>query len=173
MQTGRSEFMDVEIIDLVKDYGKFRAMDRVALRMSSGMFGLLGPNGADKTTLMKILTTLLRPTSGQVTVNRRSVEADPDYVRLHLGYLPQEFGFYKSLNAYDLLTYIGTMKNLPRAQFREQVERVLEQVNLPKDAKRRVGSYSGGMKQRLGIAQPLLGNPELRHASSARQPALS
>lgn len=153
--------MDVEIADLVKDYGKFRALDRVTLRMSSGMFGLLGPNGAGKTTLMKILTTLLRPTSGQVMINGRSVEADPDYVRQRLGYLPQEFGFYKSLNAYQLLDYIGTMKNLPRGQRREQIERVLEQVNLTKDARRRVGGYSGGMKQRLGIAQALLGDPEL------------
>lgn len=153
--------MDVEIVDLVKDYGKFRALDHVSLRIGSGMFGLLGPNGAGKTTLMKILTTLLRPTTGIVSIGGRDVDADPQYVRQRLGYLPQEFGFYKSLNAYDLLDHIGTMKNLPRAQRREQVERVLEQVNLTKDAKRRVGGYSGGMKQRLGIAQALLGDPEL------------
>lgn len=153
--------MNVEIVELVKDFGKFRALDSVSLRIGSGMFGLLGPNGAGKTTLMKILTTLLRPTAGRVMIDGRSVEAHPDYVRQRLGYLPQEFGFYKSLNAYDLLDYIATMKNIPRAQRRQQVERVLEQVNLTKDAKRRVGGYSGGMKQRLGIAQALLGDPEL------------
>ena len=153
--------MDVQIVDLVKDYGKFRALDQVSLHLSSGMFGLLGPNGAGKTTLMKLLTTLLRPTEGQITVDGHDVDAEPGYVRQRLGYLPQEFGFYKSLNAYDLLDYVGTMKNLSRAQRREQVERVLEQVNLTKDAKRRVGGYSGGMKQRLGIAQALLGDPQL------------
>ncbi len=151
--------MDVQIVDLVKDYGKFRALDHVSLRISSGMFGLLGPNGAGKTTLMKLLTTLLRPTAGRVVIDGQDVAAQPGYVRQRLGYLPQEFGFYKSLNAYDLLDYVGTMKNLPRAQRRRQVERVLEQVNLTKDAHRRVGGYSGGMKQRLGIAQALLGDP--------------
>ncbi len=153
--------MDVQIVDLVKDYGKFRALDHVSLRIGSGMFGLLGPNGAGKTTLMKLLTTLLRPTAGRVVVDGQDVAAQPGYVRQRLGYLPQEFGFYKSLNAYDLLDYVAAMKNLPRAQRRQQVERVLEQVNLTKDAKRRVGGYSGGMKQRLGIAQALLGDPQL------------
>jgi ABC-type multidrug transport system ATPase subunit len=153
--------MDVQIRQLVKDYGKFRALDAVSLTIGSGMFGLLGPNGAGKTTLMKIITTLLRPTSGQVVVNGWNVIHDPHSVRQNLGYLPQDFGFYKSLNAYDLLDYIGTMKNLPRQQRRQQVEQVLEQVNLTRDAKRRVGGYSGGMKQRLGIAQALLGDPAL------------
>jgi ABC-2 type transport system ATP-binding protein len=153
--------MDIKIVDLVKNYGKVRALDHISLQMGSGMFGLLGPNGAGKTTLMKILTTLLRSTSGEVSINGLNVETDPHYVRQHLGYLPQEFGFYKGLNAYQLLDYIGTMKNLPRPQRHEQIERVLEQVNLTKDAKRRVGGYSGGMKQRLGIAQALMGDPEL------------
>lgn len=153
--------MDVKVIDLVKDYGKFRALDHLSLQISSGMFGLLGPNGAGKTTLMKVLTTLLRPTSGQVIINGENVETNPHYIRQNLGYLPQEFGFYKGLNAYDLLDYISTMKNLPRSHRREQIEQVLEQVNLTQDAKRRVGGYSGGMKQRLGIAQALLSDPQL------------
>jgi len=153
--------MNVEIIDLVKHYGKFQALDHVSLTIGRGMFGLLGPNGAGKTTLMKIVTTLLRPTSGQIMVNGHSVEADPHYVRQNLGYLPQEFGFYRGLNAYELLDYIGTMKHIARLQRREQIERVLEEVNLTKEAKRHVGGYSGGMKQRLGIAQALLGDPAL------------
>jgi len=153
--------MDVKITQLVKDYGKFRALESVSLNIGSGMFGLLGPNGAGKTTLMKIITTLLRPTSGQVMVNEWDVMHHPHRIRQNLGYLPQEFGFYKGLNAYELLDYVGTMKNLTRTERREQVERVLEQVNLTKDAKRKVGKLSGGMKQRLGIAQALMGNPTL------------
>lgn len=153
--------MEVSIRDLIKNYGQFRALDDISLDIGNGMFGLLGPNGAGKTTLMKIITTVLRPTSGHVMVAGQDVMDDPHTVRQNLGYLPQDFGFYKSLNAYELLDYIGTMKNIPRQQRRQQIDQVLEQVNLTKDAKRRVGGYSGGMKQRLGIAQALMGDPAL------------
>ncbi len=125
------------------------------------MFGLLGPNGAGKTTLMRVITTLMPITSGQVRVGGIDVMHDPGFVRKNLGYIPQDFGFYKSLNAYDLLDYIGAMKGLTRTERQKQVKTLLEQVNLTKDAKRRVGGYSGGMKQRLGIAQALLGDPQL------------
>lgn len=152
--------MDIEIQHLVKDYGSVRALDEVSLHIERGMFGLLGPNGAGKTTLMRIITTLLPLTSGQVMVGGKDVMRDPGYVRRHLGYIPQDFGFYKGLNAYELLDYIGTMKGLSRAERRREISTLLEQVNLTKDAKRRVGGYSGGMKQRLGIAQALLGNPQ-------------
>ncbi len=153
--------MKIEIIDLVKDYGKFRALNDVSLSINRGMFGLLGPNGAGKTTLMRVITTLMPVTSGQVRVGGVDVMRDPGFVRKNLGYIPQDFGFYKSLNAYDLLDYIGMMKGLARADRQKQVKTLLEQVNLTKDAKRRVGGYSGGMKQRLGIAQALLGDPQL------------
>lgn len=153
--------MNVKVEHLTKDYGKFRALDDISLDIGTGMFGLLGPNGAGKTTLMKIITTVLRPTSGHVMVAGQDVMRDPHTVRQNLGYLPQDFGFYKSLNAYELLDYIGTMKNIPRQQRRQQIDNVLEQVNLHRDAKRRVGEYSGGMKQRLGIAQALMGDPVL------------
>jgi ABC-2 type transport system ATP-binding protein len=153
--------VDIQIDHLVKDYGRVRALDDVSLHIGSGMFGLLGPNGAGKTTLMRILTTLLPPTSGQVRVGTFDVTRQPAQVRRLLGYIPQDFGFFKSLNAFETLDYIGTMKNLPQPQRRQQVEALLEQVNLTGDARRRVGGYSGGMKQRLGIAQALLGNPAL------------
>lgn len=153
--------MEIAVVDLVKDYGKFRALDTVTLNIGAGLFGLLGPNGAGKTTLMKILTTILPPTSGEVVIGGKRIEKDADAIRQHLGYLPQEFGFYGSLNAIQLLDYIGTMKNLSKSQRLEQIERLLEQVNLTKDAKRRVGGYSGGMKQRLGIAQALMGDPDI------------
>ena len=153
--------MDVHITDLVKTYGQVRALDGVTLAIGSGMFGLLGPNGAGKTTLMKIVTTLLRPTSGSVTVGGSDVLKNPHTIRQSLGYLPQDFGFYRGLNAYELLDYVGSMKNIPRTKRRQQIERLLEQVNLTDAAKRGVGGYSGGMKQRLGIAQALMGEPAL------------
>ena len=153
--------MDIAITNLVKDYAKFRALDHLSLNIGGGMFGLLGPNGAGKTTLMRIITTLLPITSGQVTVGGVDVMRDPDFIRQHLGYIPQDFGFYKSLNAYELLDYVGAMKGLTRAERKRQITALLEQVNLTKDAKRRIGGYSGGMKQRLGIAQALLGDPAL------------
>lgn len=153
--------MDVQISHLVKDYGKFRALDDVSLNIGGGMFGLLGPNGAGKTTLMRIITTLMPLTSGTVTVGGVDVMRDPGFVRKHLGYIPQDFGFYKSLNAYELLDYVGTMKGLNGNERKKQVGALLEQVNLTKDAKRRIGGYSGGMKQRLGIAQALMGDPTL------------
>jgi ABC-2 type transport system ATP-binding protein len=153
--------MNIKVANLVKNYQRFCALDHVTLQIGSGVFGLLGPNGAGKTTFMKILTTLLRPTSGEVFINDRDIVSAPHYVRQNLGYLPQDFGFYRGLNAWELLDYVGAMKNIPRIGRRQHVEQVLEQVNLINDAKRKVGGYSGGMKQRLGIAQALLGNPEL------------
>ena len=153
--------MDIQIDHLVKNYGRVRALDDITLHIGSGMFGLLGPNGAGKTTLMRILTTLLSPTSGTVCAGAFDVTRQPAQVRRQLGYIPQEFGFFKALNAFETLDYIGTMKNVPQPQRRRQVEALLEQVNLTADARRRVGGYSGGMKQRLGIAQALLGDPAL------------
>jgi len=153
--------MDIQITNLTKDYGKFRALDAVSLHIGSGMFGLLGANGAGKSTLMRILATLQPLTSGQVKVDSFDVMHQPAEVRQRLGYMPQDFGFFRRLNAVEMLDYIGTMKNIPRAERKRQIETVLEEVNLTRDARRRVGSYSGGMKQRLGIAQALLGNPSL------------
>ncbi|MFZ5814297.1 MAG: ABC transporter ATP-binding protein [Bacillota bacterium] len=151
--------MKITLSHLVKRYGSNRALDGVSLEIPGGMFGLLGPNGAGKTTLIRIVTTLLPPTSGQVYLGEIDLLREPDRARRHLGYLPQEFGFYKGLSAYEVLDYIGAMKNLPAPERRRQVEAVLEQVNLTEVARRKVGTYSGGMKQRLGIAQALLGNP--------------
>ncbi len=153
--------MEVKIEQLTKDYGKHRALDSVSWNISGGMYGLLGPNGAGKTTLMRILTTLLAPTSGKVTIGEWDACKHPDQIRNVLGYLPQDFGFYKNLNAFELLDYIASLKNIPSNLRREAVETVLNEVNLEKDANRKVGGYSGGMRQRLGIAQALLGSPEL------------
>lgn len=153
--------VEIIISNLTKDYGKVRALDEVSLRIGGGMFGLLGPNGAGKTTLMRIITTLVPPTSGRVTVSGLDVTKDPGAVRRQLGYLPQEFGFYRALNAREMLDYIAVMKNIPPENRKSQVGQVLEAVNLQDAALRKVGGLSGGMKQRLGIAQALLGDPQL------------
>ncbi len=153
--------MEISITHLTKDYGKFRALDSISLHIPGGMFGLLGPNGAGKTTLLRILTTLLVPTSGQVRIGEFDVMQNPGEVRRRLGYLPQDFGFYRTLTAFEMLDYIGAMKNVPARLRKEQVLKTLTEVNLLEEARRKVGTFSGGMRQRLGIAQALLGNPEL------------
>ena len=153
--------MDIHILQLTKNYGKFRALSEINLSIPGGMFWLLGPNGAGKTTLMRIITTLIPLSSGQVVVEGVDVMKEPQRVRKSLGYIPQDFGFYKSLRAWEVLDYIGAMKNIPAQKRKSQIEAVLEEVNLTREAARRVGTFSGGMKQRLGIAQALLGDPEL------------
>ncbi len=153
--------MDVHIINLTKTYGRVRALNNVTIHVNGGMFGLLGPNGAGKTTLMRIVTTLLRPTSGTVVVDEVDVTKHPGWVRQHLGYIPQDFGFYRNLSAYAVLDYVATMKNVPARRRRHKVETALEAVNLTEQTRRKVKGFSGGMKQRLGIAQALLGDPEL------------
>lgn len=153
--------MDIQILKLTKYYGNFLALSEINLSILGGMFGLLGPNGAGKTTLMRIITTLIPLSSGQVVIDGVDVMKEPQRVRNSLGYIPQDFGFYKSLRAWEVLDYIGAMKNIPTQKRKNQVEAVLEEVNLTQEAARRVGTFSGGMKQRLGIAQALLGDPEL------------
>lgn len=153
--------MKISIHQLTKNYRKFRALDSISLHIPGGMFGLLGPNGAGKTTLLRILTTLLAPTSGQVRIGEIDVVQNPGAVRQRLGYLPQDFGFYRNLTAFEMLDYIGAMKNVPARLRKDQVLKTLTEVNLLEEARRKVGTFSGGMRQRLGIAQALLGNPEL------------
>ena len=153
--------MEITISQLTKDYGKFRALDSISLHIPGGMFGLLGPNGAGKTTLLRILTTLLTPTRGQVRIGEFDVVLKPGAVRQRLGYLPQDFGFYRSLTAFEMLDYIGAMKNVPAQQRKEQIQRALAEVHLLEESRQKVGTFSGGMRQRLGIAQALLGDPKL------------
>ncbi len=126
------------------------------------MFGLIGPNGAGKSTLMKILATLLEPDSGSAHLDSLDLIADKDATRRLLGYLPQEFGVYPKMSAYDLLTHLAVMKGiLNRGERKELVEGLLQQTNLWEFRKQTLGTYSGGMKQRFGIAQALLANPQL------------
>jgi ABC-type multidrug transport system ATPase subunit len=153
----------LSIRNLSKTYpGGVRALRGVSLDIPPGMFGLIGPNGAGKSTLMKILATLLEPDSGSAHLDAIDLIANKDATRRLLGYLPQEFGVYPKMSAYDLLSHLATMKGiLNRGERKELVEGLLQQTNLWEFRKRALGTYSGGMKQRFGIAQALLANPQL------------
>ncbi len=154
--------MQVDIVRLHKDYGRVQALRGIDLAIADGMFGLVGPNGAGKTTLMRIVTTLLTPTSGSVRVDGHDVTREPGVVRRLLGYLPQEFGLWRRLTAFEVLDYVASLKGIaPASRRREEVARVLETVRLTAEARRAVGGFSGGMRQRVGIAQALLGDPKL------------
>ena len=151
------------IRDLTKTYsGGVRALRGVTLDIPPGMFGLLGPNGAGKSTLMKILATLLDPDSGSATLDGLDLIAEKDSTRRMLGYLPQEFGVYPKMSATDLLNHLAVMKGIVKpAERKEIVEALLQQTNLWDVRKKALGGFSGGMKQRFGIAQALLANPKL------------
>ena len=151
------------IRDLVKVYpGPVAALQGVDLDVGSGMFGLLGPNGAGKTTLMKIVAGLLEPTSGSVEFEGQDIVQNPEIAWLQLGYLPQDFGFYPHLSAHAMLLYLLRLKGVTAdVPLGELADQLLARVGLTDDARREVGGYSGGMRQRLGIAQALAGDPTL------------
>ena len=153
----------LRINDLVKIYpGPVAALKGVSLDIPQGLFGLLGPNGAGKSTLMNILSGLLEPTGGSVTLDGVDIVKDPRAVWSRLGYLPQDFGFYPSLNGAQMLDFLLRLKGVEAPQGRKKlVAELLERVNLTEAAKRKVKTYSGGMRQRLGIAQAIAGNPRL------------
>jgi ABC-type multidrug transport system ATPase subunit len=155
--------MKLKIDSLTKTYGrKTVALDGISLELGNGMFGLLGPNGAGKTTLMKILATLLEPTAGTVTYDDLHLDRDPQAIRRLLGYLPQSYGFYPNLSAREVLDYFADLHSLSNGGGRkERIDALLAQVNLLDVADRKVGGFSGGMRQRLGIAQALLNDPKL------------
>ena len=139
-----------------------RALDNVSLEIPPGLYGLLGPNGAGKSTLMRCLATLQVPTAGQIRFGDIDVLAEPRKLRAKLGYLPQDFGVYPRVSAFDMLDHLAVLKGLtasgPR---RETVEALLQQVNLWDVRKKAIAGFSGGMRQRFGIAQALIGNPTL------------
>jgi ABC-2 type transport system ATP-binding protein len=139
-----------------------RALQNVTLEIPRGMYGLLGPNGAGKSSLMRCLATLQIPTSGAIRFGDIDILREPARLRATLGYLPQDFGVYPRVSAYDMLDHLAVLKGLSeRAERRETVDRLLAQVNLWDVRKKAIASFSGGMRQRFGIAQALLGNPQL------------
>jgi len=139
-----------------------RALGGVTLELPAGMFGLLGPNGAGKSTLMRCIATLQTPQSGSIRFDGIDVLADPPALRRVLGYLPQDFGVYPRVSAFDMLDHLAVLKGYAaRGERRDAVERLLRQVNLWEVRRKAVAGFSGGMRQRFGIAQALLGDPRL------------
>jgi len=155
--------MQLEIRELSKRYSNgVQALDRVTLTIPQGMYGLLGPNGAGKSTLMRTVATLQEADSGEVRFGDIDVLKEPDRLRRVLGYLPQEFGVYPRTSATELLNHFAVLKGIGSSSLRKEVvEGLLHRVNLYEHRKKAVSSYSGGMRQRFGIAQALLGDPKL------------
>ena len=148
--------MELVVRTLSKQYPHKLAVDRVSLTLTPGIYGLLGANGAGKTTLMRMLCGILHPTGGEISLDGLGV-AQEEY-RACLGYLPQDFGYYPGFTGEEFLWYMGALKGLPKAQARRRAKELLELVGLSQAAKGKIKTYSGGMKQRLGIAQA--GPPE-------------
>jgi ABC-type multidrug transport system ATPase subunit len=154
--------MRLEIDAVRKVYrGGVVALAGVTLTLEPGVLGLLGPNGAGKSTLMRILATLARPTAGRVLWNGADLARDPDALRAVLGYLPQDFGVYPNLTPQEFLEYLAAARGLRGAAARRRIEALLELVNLGDVRRRPLGGFSGGMRQRVGIAQALLNDPQL------------
>lgn len=151
--------MRLKIDDLSKKYKDKKALDSFSLSASNGIYGLLGPNGAGKTTLMRILAGIIIPNKGSIFFDGEDVLKDMDNFRYKIGYLPQEFGCYKSLSVKECLDTIGVLKGVKASERKKQIEEVLLEVNLSNEANKKVGALSGGMRRRLGIAQAMLGNP--------------
>jgi ABC-2 type transport system ATP-binding protein len=151
------------IENLTHVYGNgVRALDEVSLTIPRGMYGLLGPNGAGKSTLMRTIATLQAPTSGHIRFSDIDVLKTPEELRKTLGYLPQDFGVYPRVSAYDMLDHMAVLKGVANAKDRkETVENLLNQVNLWTVRKKAIAGFSGGMRQRFGIAQALIGDPRL------------
>lgn len=155
--------MELRIENLSKTYKNgVKALDNVSLTIPAGMYGLLGPNGAGKSTLMRTLATLQEPDSGSARLGEIDVLRQKDEVRRRLGYLPQEFGVYPRISAQDMLSHLALLKGITNTKERkEAVEAMLQRCNLYSERKKALTGFSGGMRQRFGIAQALIGNPQL------------
>ena len=154
--------MQLTVNNLGKQYkSDFWGLKDFSLDIKPGILGLLGPNGAGKSTFMRMLATITKPTDGTITWNGLNVVKSPDVLRDVLGYLPQDFGVYPNLNAIEFLEYMAAIKGLDAVSAKRRIDELLQLTNLVEAAKRPLGGYSGGMKQRVGIAQALLNDPQL------------
>lgn len=151
--------MELIIDRLSKQYKNKIAVDRISIKLQEGVHGLLGANGAGKTTLMRMICGILKPTSG--TISFDNMDVTEENYRAILGYLPQDFGYYPEFTGQDFLMYMAALKGIIKSQAKRQTRELLEIVSLQDAAKKKIKTYSGGMKQRLGIAQALLNDPKL------------
>ena len=150
----------ITIENLTKTFGKKKALDNLSVTLEPGVIGLLGPNGSGKTTLLRTLTGLYKTKSGKILLDGADV-TNTDALPAVTGYLPQKFGMFRELTVYDMMDYFAVLKKIPKAEKRAEIERAVEFVNLTDRIKDRVGSLSGGMVRRLGIAQAVLGSPKV------------
>lgn len=153
--------MHIKLTRLCRRFQKTLAVSDVDAQLGPGVHGLLGPNGAGKTTLMRMMADILAPSGGDVLLDGQSIRSLGEDYRARLGYLPQQFGYYPGFTAEDFLLYLGAVKGLPRPLAKAQAAELLERVRLLDHRKKKIQTFSGGMKQRLGIAQALLGSPDI------------
>ena len=153
--------MELKTIGLTKKFGSKTAVDHLDLTLTNGVYGLLGANGAGKTTLMRLLCDIQEPTSGQILLDGKEIAGLGEAYRDCLGYLPQQFGYYPEFSALDFLLYISSLKGLGESTAQTKSRELLEAVGLSKEGRRRIRTFSGGMKQRLGIAQAMLNDPHI------------
>lgn len=153
--------MELQLQHLCKQYGTKCAVDNVSIHLGSGVYGLLGANGAGKTTFMRMICGVLKPTSGSIRLDGKTMQELGERYYTHLGYMPQDFGFYPDFTAREFMLYMAAVKGLDKKRAKARTEELLELVNLCDVADKKVKSYSGGMKQRLGIAQAELNDPDI------------
>lgn len=151
--------MELKIDGLTKKYKDKLAVNNVSLTLENGVYGLLGSNGAGKTTLMRMLCGILKPTNGEIKFN--GIDVSTEKYRDYLGYLPQDFGYYPEFTAFEFLCYIATLKGLPKKYGKEKANELLKQVSLESVKNKKIKTFSGGMKRRLGIAQAIINNPKI------------
>ena len=154
--------MKLNIQNISKRYNKNAyGLKNFSIQIEKGILGLLGPNGAGKSTLLNMIATVTKPTEGIISLNKNNIVKDPNYMRKQLGFLPQDFGVYQNLNAYEFLEYMAAMKGIGGSNLKPRITELLNRLNLIGAAKKPIGTYSGGMKQRIGIAQTLLNDPKI------------
>ena len=151
----------LSLVNIRKDYGKFTAIEDLNLELEEGLYAMLAPNGAGKTTIIRMMTTLLVPTSGEILYDGENILEMGESYRKMVGYLPQQFGYYKSNTPVQYLSYLAALKKIPRQEAKRQIPKLLELVGLSEEANKKMKKFSGGMIQRVGIAQALLGDPKI------------
>ncbi len=153
--------MELKTIELTKNFGSKTAVNHLNVTLTNGVYGLLGANGAGKTTFMRLLCNIQTPTSGKIVLNGKNIEGLNEKYRGLLGYLPQHFGYYPDFAALDFLLYVSALKGLNEKNAKKKSKELLEAVGLSAESKHKIKTFSGGMKQRLGIAQAMLGDPHI------------